>query len=210
MKPCGVKSEEKLKIMIDHRVGPLLAVICYWRYSWLNPVPLQSKSMINHKKNLKINYKTMKNSTNQTLQVPPFPQTKAHVSPSSSAGAAADAAHFSGVRGVPAPRLAADRSQRCRPGHLKGPASPWMRTGYPNIPSAPEIPEVYTDPKLNSSTVSASVFGAVGNGKWFRYIFPGIFGKPWCDKWRYPNSWLVYFRENSKLKWMMIGGSPMT
>ena len=28
--------------------------------------------------------------------------------------------------------------------------------------------------------------------------------------WGYPKGWMVYFMENSNLKWMMTGGSPMT
>ena len=29
-------------------------------------------------------------------------------------------------------------------------------------------------------------------------------------KWRIPNSWMVQFRENPNLKWMITGGTPMT
>ena len=28
-------------------------------------------------------------------------------------------------------------------------------------------------------------------------------------KWWYPSSWLVYFRENPKIKWMRTGGTPI-
>ena len=28
-------------------------------------------------------------------------------------------------------------------------------------------------------------------------------------KYRYPNSWMVYFMENPNLKWMMTGGTPI-
>ena len=29
------------------------------------------------------------------------------------------------------------------------------------------------------------------------------------SSWGYPNSWMVYFRENANLKWMMTGGTPI-
>ena len=29
-------------------------------------------------------------------------------------------------------------------------------------------------------------------------------------KWGYPNSWMVWFRENPNLKWLMTGGTPRT
>jgi hypothetical protein len=37
-----------------------------------------------------------------------------------------------------------------------------------------------------------------------QYIVYGGF-----HKYRYPNSWMVYFMENPNLKWMMTGGTPI-
>ena len=30
------------------------------------------------------------------------------------------------------------------------------------------------------------------------------------SSWGYPNSWMVFVRENPNLKWMRTGGTPMT
>jgi hypothetical protein len=29
-------------------------------------------------------------------------------------------------------------------------------------------------------------------------------------KWRIPNSWMFFFMQNPKMKWMRTGGTPMT
>ena len=49
-----------------------------------------------------------------------------------------------------------------------------------------------------------------GNPPWFTMVCRFCWTYGAFDKWTYPNSWMVFLRENLNLKWMIKWGTPMT